>query len=42
MKEHERKDYERLRAEGRWPEARELRGAEATSHRRSQSITSFR
>lgn len=28
MKEHERKDYERLRAEGRWPEASEFREAE--------------
>jgi len=36
MKEHERKDYERLRAEGCWHEASEFRGAEATSHRRSQ------
>ena len=28
MKEHERKDYERLRTEGRWPEACEFREAE--------------
>ena len=28
MKEHERKDYERLRAEDRWPEASEFREAE--------------
>jgi hypothetical protein len=28
MKEHERKDYERLRAEGCWHEASEFREAE--------------
>ena len=28
MQEHERKDYERLRAEGRWPQATEFREAE--------------
>lgn len=28
MQEHERKDYERLRAEGRWPQASEFREAE--------------
>ncbi len=28
MQEHERKDYQRLRAEGRWPQASEFREAE--------------